>query len=446
MRIQHFRLLLGGCVLLYAARLLLAATTLPVHGAAFPLKPASNGRYLVDQEGRPFFFHADTCWQIAKKLTREEIDFYLDRRKADGFTALMAHTFSKERTPMANRDGHNPFNPPDDITRPNEPYWQHVDYFLQAAEKRGFAVALAPLWVRWGGNDTAGWRYALNEDNAAVYGSFLAQRYTKLKNIIWILGGDANPIELTRPIALLAQAIKKAAPHHLITVHNKPGYASAAFFDTQDWLDINLAYTYEDVFRHVMGEWNRFTPRPIILGESGYEQESNDGRGGPPVRVRRQAYESVLAGALAGHAYGHRDIWWLGPNWKKALDDPGSRHMIHVRNLFTSLAWWKLQPDQHHRLMPANRDFYDKSQYLTAARAPDGSLAVAYFPAQRAAAVQLDQLAGDVKAYWFDPTDGTRKDAIDEPLPPRGTHMFEPPGKNAAGDPDWVLVLHARTP
>ncbi|MBK9138500.1 MAG: hypothetical protein IPM17_07025 [Verrucomicrobia bacterium] len=30
------------------------------------------------------------------------------------------------------------------------------------------------------------------------------------------------------------------------------------------------------------------------------------------------------------------------------------------------------------------------------------------------------------------------------PLSPRGEHSFTPPGNNAAGDADWLLVLNAK--
>jgi hypothetical protein len=50
---------------------------------AFPLKASADGRYLVDQQGRPFFYHADTAWCAVKKLTLEEFESYLDRRAAD---------------------------------------------------------------------------------------------------------------------------------------------------------------------------------------------------------------------------------------------------------------------------------------------------------------------------------------------------------------------------
>ncbi|MEJ7708793.1 MAG: DUF4038 domain-containing protein [Pyrinomonadaceae bacterium] len=102
-------------------------------------------------------------------------------------------------------DGERPFDSKDDILKPNEAYWRYFDEVVQAAQSRDLLVAIAPIWIRWGGNDKHGWRSQLNDQNARPYGRFLGQRYRNFKNIIWILGGDANPIERTRAVAEIAR-------------------------------------------------------------------------------------------------------------------------------------------------------------------------------------------------------------------------------------------------
>ena len=124
---------------------------------AFPIRASADGRYLVDDKGKPFFYHADTAWALFKKLTLREAGEYLDDRKARGFTAVHVHAVSKEVGAVANREGHAPFEPLDDILKPNEAYWRHVDAVLEAARKRGLLVAVSALWLRWGGDDREGW-------------------------------------------------------------------------------------------------------------------------------------------------------------------------------------------------------------------------------------------------------------------------------------------------
>src|SRR5687767_3918826 len=51
------------------------------------LKVSSNGRFLVQQNGREFFWMGDTNWRLYK-LTREQIDEYLDDRKSKKFNVI----------------------------------------------------------------------------------------------------------------------------------------------------------------------------------------------------------------------------------------------------------------------------------------------------------------------------------------------------------------------
>ena len=44
------------------------------------LRVSENGRYFVDQHGKPFFYLGDTCWLLFQRLDREEVDEYLKDR------------------------------------------------------------------------------------------------------------------------------------------------------------------------------------------------------------------------------------------------------------------------------------------------------------------------------------------------------------------------------
>lgn len=409
---------------------------------AFPLKPSTDGRYLMDQKNQPFFYHADTAWQLAKRLSPEEVTEYLDDVKRRGFTAIQVMPFWKGDPPLANAAGLDPFDPPDDILRPVEAYWRGVDAIVGEAAKRGLAVGMAPLWIRWGGKDPFGWRYQLTNANARPYGRFLGKRYGRFPNILWILGGDANPIERTKAIAEMAMGIREYAPEQLITVHNKEEYASAAFFDTESWLGINFAYTYRETYIQVLGEYNRLgRPRPIVLGEAGYEEEGNERRFGSPYRVRRQAYQAVLGGALGGHAYGHRDIWRFNTGWRQALAAPGRRQMAHVKELFATRAWYKLEPDQLDELLVEGRGNFGEIEYAGVAWTPDRRLAVIYLPQVRSITVNLGKMRDGVQTKWFDPTSGAYFTATGTPTSHPRHRRFAPPARNAAGDPDFVLLL-----
>ena len=62
----------------------------PAVAATSPLRTSADGHFLVREDGRPFFWLGDTAWELFGKLTREELDEYLDTRRAQKFTVLQA--------------------------------------------------------------------------------------------------------------------------------------------------------------------------------------------------------------------------------------------------------------------------------------------------------------------------------------------------------------------
>jgi Putative collagen-binding domain of a collagenase len=80
---------------------------------------------------------------------------------------------------------------------------------------------------------------------------------------------------------------------------------------------------------------------------------------------------------------------------------------------------------------------------VTAARTADGRLAIAYLPAGQTIRVNMAELAGRVRARWYDPSTGRYRAVRGARLANAGIRRFSPPGKNGDGDPDWVLVLEA---
>jgi hypothetical protein len=422
--------------------LLLAVLLASAQEPAFPLKASSNGRYLVDQRNQPFFYQADSPWMLARNLTLSEAEEYMDARKAQGFTAFQIHAISKEIRPATNRAGHDPFDPIDHMGKPVEAYWAHLEKVVEAAAKRNLLVGISASWIQWGGRDREGWRYQISAKNAGDYGRFLARRFHRFNNVLWILGGDANPIEVTAAIDEMGKAIHAVAPHQLITVHNKPEFASSTFFDAVGWLDVNFAYSYRETYISVLGEFDRIGKvRPIILGESGYENDNLDRRGGSPLRMRRQAYEAILSGAFGGHSYGHLDMWQVNQKWREALQAKAANQLKHTRAFFTAKPWYRLVPDQDNSLIVAGRGYFNEDDYVTGAVSDDRSFAVVYIPESREIYVDLARLGGPVTARWFDPTTGLYMPAAGAPVPSGAIRAFRPPNKNADWDSDFLLLL-----
>src|SRR5688572_28686442 len=68
------------------------------------LEVSQNKRFLVRENGAPFFYLGDTAWELFHRLNREEAERYLKDRAAKGFTVIQA-------VAIAELDGHTDPNP-----------------------------------------------------------------------------------------------------------------------------------------------------------------------------------------------------------------------------------------------------------------------------------------------------------------------------------------------
>jgi len=113
----------------------------------------------------------------------------------------------------------------------------------------------------------------------------------------------------------------------------------------------------------------------------------------------------------------------------------------HLLRLVETIPWWRLAPDVRHELVTAGFGTWKQADYVTAALADDGSAGVAYLPDARQITANLTKFSGRVTARWFDPASGQFTAIAGSPFGNTGPQDFTPPGKNAGGDSDWVLVL-----
>ncbi|MEL6614932.1 MAG: DUF4038 domain-containing protein, partial [Bacteroidota bacterium] len=212
---------------------------------AWPLRV--EGRSLVDQRGTPVLLHGDAAWSAIVNLTREDMDRYLEDRQRKGFNAvyvnLVEWTFSNQSPGWRNANGNDPFigtvdGYVPDMTQPNEPYWEHVDYFMDRAGELGIAVVAFPAYAGWQqGFD--GWSFALEVNGVArlrAYGLFLGGRYGNRPHVIWSAGGDWGPVgprgDLSAHYASLVEAIREADADQTWTAH---GWQSSGV-DSYDYL------------------------------------------------------------------------------------------------------------------------------------------------------------------------------------------------------------------
>jgi hypothetical protein len=402
------------------------------------LHTEAGKRYLIDANGQPFMIRGDTPWSLAVQLTREQVDVYLENRRAKGFNTILFNVIEKafSADPPRNVYGNAPFTTPGDFSTPNEVYFAHVDYILTQAAAKGMLVLMTPAYM--GFNSTEGWYpeiVANGETKVRAYATYLANRFKAHKNLLWVEGGDFNPPEKVL-LRAIANGIRGVDASALQTFHGTRGTSALGFLGTGEaWLNVNSIYTTEStVVPSALTEYARST-LPFILLEARYE---NEGAGTETV-VRTQAYQAMLSGG-AGQLFGNNPVWKFATGWETALNSPGATTLTHLKTLLSAYSWWTLVPDANSTFLTAGAA--TGTTQAAASLASTGAFGMVYLPSSRTVTIAMSRLSGpNVRARWFDPTNGVYTTVSGSPFAATGTRTFTPTGNNSRGLGDWVLVL-----
>ena len=418
------------------------------------LQVSENKRFLVFQDGTPFYYLGDTGWELFHRLIKNEAEKYLENRRAKGFTVIQAVALAElDGLNTPNAEGNKALTDNDPL-KPNEAYFTHVDWVIKKAGEKGIFIGLLPTWgdkvdKQWGAGPVI-----FNEDNACKYGQWIGNRYRNFPNIIWINGGDRDGGGSNKPLwEAIAEGIKSVDKNHLMTFHPWGGRSSSEWFHESKWLDFNMCQTghgersYAIFKRLIVRDYDLKPAKPCFDGEPRYEDHPVGWK--PEILgwfddadVRQAMYWNLFSGGF-GHTYGCHPVWqMLAPgrepvgmarhNWFDVLDLPGAYDLIHARRLLESRPFLSRVPD-NSLIGPA---YFPETDYVVATRG-DG-YAFIYFPTGSAADIITDKMGAEsINAYWFDPHTG-KSDFI-EKIPGKGKRKFTPPS-NGRGN-DWILVL-----
>lgn len=448
-----------SCIIL---SLLLCAGTVLAQGLP-RLKVSDNKRFLVQADGKPFFYLGDTAWELFHKLNREEAVKYLDDRKEKQFTVIQAVALAElDGIKTPNPYGHRPLNN-EDLSQPNEDYFKHVDFIVKEANQRGIYIGMLPTWgdkwnKKWGQGPVL-----FNAANAESYGEWLGKRY-KNAGIIWILGGD-RPVENDEQkeiIRAMARGLAKGdGGAHLMTFHPTGGSGSSQYFHNDEWLSFNMRQNGHVVdftgrYDQTLADYQRTPIKPVLDGEPIYEDHpvsfQADKQGHSiAADVRRPLYWNLFTGAC-GHTYGHHSVWQMfdpqkgGPinnplmPWYEAIKQPGAGQMQFGRRLIESRPFLDRVPDDSVIVtskIPTAMPGAGLRRYVATCD-NQGTYAMVYVPVGRPVTVRMDKIKGArVKAWWYNPRDG--KATTIGTFNNQGERQFTPPLPGELMD--WVLVL-----
>lgn len=450
------------------------------------IRVSTNHRYLQTADGTPFFWLGDTDWELFHRLNRAETEQFLEIRRQQGFNVIQAVAlaeFEGIRTP--NRSGDLPLinqNPTQlAITSGSDPadsvqydYWDHVDFVIQTATRKGMYLGLLPTW---GDKVTAAWGDGpciFTPENARTYGEILGRRYGRY-NVIWILGGDRPAIYKGRSEPLkgqevddrpvwraMAAGIEAGVGHKpFITYHPSGGsFSTSQYIQNEPWLDMNAFQSGHGSRESLAWDWATrdlaLQPtKPTLDMEPCYEDHPVNPWDGKWTRqrgyftaydVRARIYRGIFAGAC-GVTYGHHQVWQflnkalyepvnIGDTligWQRAARAEGAGQMQFLKNLMLSRPYTSRIGDQSLLVSDRGKTYIDR---IEATRAADGAYALVYLPQNKPVRIDLSKLSGKtIHVWWFDPRTGKATDAGTVPV--SASHSFSPPKTGA----DWVLVL-----
>lgn len=445
---------------------------LPLLAATPRLQVSDNRRFLVTEDGKPFFWLGDTTWELFHRLNREQAELLLDHRARNGFNVVQAVAIAElDGHTVPNAYGHLPLVNLDPAVPAvkdgsDNDYWDHVDFIVDAANRRGIYVGFLPTWGRYWHDKVKDEKPLFTPANAEVYGEWLGKRYRD-KGIIWILGGDrgVDNDEQKEIIRAMARGVKKGdGGAHLMTLHPPGGNGSSTWFHNDDWLDFNMRQNghvaeFTGRYDKTREDYDRTPIKPVLDGEPIYEDHpvSFDAKKlghSTAADVRRPIYWDLFTGGF-GHTYGHHSVWQMWSTnkppinnplmpWNEAILQPGAAQMQHAKNLMLSRPFLTRIPDDAIVVtdrVPTSVPGAGRYRFV-ATRDETGSYGMVYAPIGRKFKVRMDKITGPtVKAWWFNPRTGDAT-AIGE-FPNMGEREFISP--NPGENLDWVLVLDDAT-
>lgn len=314
------------------------------------IKVAENKHTLI-KDGKPFFYLADTCWSAFTNITEDEWEYYLYKRKAQGFNTIQINILPQWDASVTDLD-YKPFVDGDPFQL-NEAYFAHAKEMCQKAKEEGFELALVILWCNY---VPGTWAAKLLPEGILPFESLenyvkkVHETFTAFEPI-YIISGDTDfPTEETEKYYVhVASILKNLAKECIFTTHIKGRYSYIPK-DLLRYLDIcfyQSGHNAEDLsMPYLLSEkmQEEYPQMPVINSEPCYEEMGYSrnvyGRW-KRSDVRRAAYVSVLSGACAGITYGAAGIYsWhkvkkgfagllgegfdMPKSWEEAMAFPGA--------------------------------------------------------------------------------------------------------------------------
>ncbi len=342
------------------------------------LQISENKRSFV-RDGKPFFYLADTCWSAFTNITDDEWDYYLYKRKVQGFNTIQINILPQWDASATDLAFHPFVN--EDPYQLDDAYFEHAKEMCVKAKKEGFELALVVLWCNYVPGTWASKMLPegiLPFECLENYVNKVHAVFTELEPM-YIISGDTDfPEEETvKYYVHVGRLLKKLAPDCLFTTHIKGRYSyipeelyellDLCFYQSgHNAKDLTMPYSLSEEMQ------KKYPGKPLINSEPCYEEMGYSGNMYGRWRrydVRRAAYVSVLSGASAGITYGAAGIYsWhkvkkgfasllgegfdMPKSWEEAVNFPGAWDYSYLKMLLAELRAEDLMPRQELLVNP----------------------------------------------------------------------------------------------
>lgn len=422
------------------------------HGGFLRVSPSK--RYLTYSDGTPFFWLGDTWWYCPGKLCpivgsydgpgESMFKTLVDERNEQGYTVaqMLFAGLPKEMPALFS---------PQQWRELEIRQWRMMDDYFVYANQQSIVPFIGigfhrPLDAPSLDNLKLLWRYVV-----ARYGAFA---------VGWLVAGEynlGNNLARVEKLMALGQFIKDIDPYkRAMSIHPQSYRKDKRQAWDQSWYDFIMlqcghkngpggpppATLYLDIYQ-------RHPRKPLLEDECDYEGISDiDAQ-----RVRLVAYRAIQAGSF-GFTYGAQGIWHplrsydefstfgKAVPWWVALAHLGGAHMGHMRRLYESVDWWKLEP--RPGAVTANGKLPESRQVLV--KAFEDDIFLIYIPPDidpdRELTLQGTRDHLQYNMTWFNPRVG-KFEQIPRQMQGASGKLLLPSRPDGQ---DWGLVVRAEEP
>jgi len=394
-----------------------------------PLRVSSSRSHFIHADGIPFFWMADTAWNGPLLSSESDWAFYLTDRAQKGFSVIQF--VSTQWIGAAGDATGSPAYLGQDSIRIVPEFFRRLDRRVDLINECGMVAAPVLAWDAAWNQDSVQLNpgNTLSEEQLIVLIRYMVSRYGA-HNVIWILAGDGiyvrEEAERWRRIGRAALSFTDLPA----TMHPAGKLWVAPEFRDESWFQLNGYqsghWNDDDNFRWInegppSSDWRTQPRSPQLNLEPCYEDHIafTSGCRISAFDVRRASYWSLLTAPPAGITYGAHGVWsWeespalplshphagIAKPWHEAIDLPGSICMAHLKTIFTSLDWWRLQPSPAMLSYQPGKDA--PAKFVSAACSIERDLAMIYSPEGGTIQLHHDFFPHDLTIQCFDPANG----------------------------------------